>query len=134
MKLFGSNETKINGIVASWEFVRGVEVFPSSKRLRRYSSSILQPEVSAFGARARSSPSSVDRRSLSFSQFPPLCSRADAILDFRWRESPSSSSGSAESNASDRALLDLDMVGNVKNVTVPPFEIFAKKISNLVSN
>ena len=53
-----------------------------------------------------------------FPQFPPLCSRADAILDFRWRESPSSSSGSAESNASDRALLDLDMVGNVKNVTV----------------
>ena len=39
-------------------------------------------------------------------------------MEFRWRESPSSSSGSAESIASDRALLDLDMVGNVKTVTL----------------
>ena len=27
LKLFGSNETAINEIVASWEFVRGVEVY-----------------------------------------------------------------------------------------------------------
>jgi len=90
---------------------------------------------SALSTRARVPPLPPSIEDLSpFPRFPPLCSRADAILDFRWRESPSSSSGSAESNASDRALLDLDMVGNVKNVTVPPFEIFAKKISNLVSN
>ena len=134
MKLFGSNETIINGIVASWEFVRGVEVLPplsgsgdivhqsstGSQRFRRARAFLL------FLRRSKIS--------LLLPRFPPLCSRADAILEFRWRESPSSSSGSAESTASDRALLDLDMVGNVQNVTVPPFEIFAKKISNLVSN
>ena len=47
-----------------------------------------QPEVSAFGARARSSPSSVDRRSLSFSSISSTLQSSRRHLGFSLAREP----------------------------------------------
>ena len=107
----------INGIVASWEFVRGVEVYSP---LSGWGDTVHQSSTgSQRFRRARAFLHFLRRSKISllFLDFLHSAVEQTPSWNHRRRESLSSSSGSAESNASDRALLDLDMVGNVKNVT-----------------
>ena len=126
LKLFGSNERTINVSVASWDFFRGVEVDPPLSRSGVMSIHALTGSQHFRRARLlflRRDEDSLSDASISSTRLPN-----GRHLGFRRREIFSTP-------PRDRRLRNLNMVRNVQNVTVPPFEIFAKKfqISYLAS-
>ena len=126
LKLFGSNEMAINVSVASWDFFRGVEVDPPLSRSGVMSIHALTGSQHFRRARLlflRRDEDSLLDASISSTRLPN-----GRHLGFRQREIFSTP-------PRDRRLRNLNMVRNVQNVTVPPFEIFAKKfqISYLTS-
>ena len=126
MKLFGSNERTINVSVASWDLFRGVEVDSPLSRLGVMSIHALTGSQHFRRARLlflRRDEDSLSDASISSARLPN-----GRHLGFRRQEIFSTP-------PRDRRLRNLNMVGNVQNVTVPPFEIFAKKfqISYLAS-
>ena len=132
LKSFGSNERTINVRSASWDFFRGVEVDPPLSRSGVMSIHALTGSQHFRRARLlflRRDEDSLSDASISSTRLP-----SGRHLGSRRSEIFSTPPGFGYSTACAQRLGNLNMVGNVQNVTVPPFEIFAKKISNLVSN
>ena len=124
MKLFGSNEMAINVSVASWDFFRGVEVDPPLSRSGVMSIHALTG--SQHFRRARLLFLCRDKDSLSDASISSTRLPNGRHLGFRQREIFSTP-------PRDRRLRNLNMVRNVQNVTVPPFETFAKNFKSRIS-